>query len=71
MFAGRAPFSDESAVAGICSMSNGLRPARPNHPDLSDRVWDMIEGCWEGDPSQRKTITEAVAILEAEVNTRK
>jgi len=51
-------------------MVNGRRPARPDHPELSDRVWKMIEGCWKSDPAQRKTITEVVTILEAEINTR-
>ena len=52
-------------------MLNGHRPARPNHPELSDRVWKTIKGSWEGDPAKRKKITEVVAILEAEVNAHK
>ena len=30
----------------------------------------MIEGCWEDDPAQRKTMSEVIAILEAQVNGR-
>ena len=47
-------------------MLNGRRPARPDHPELSDGVWKMIKGCWKGDPAQRRTIDEVVAILEVE-----
>ena len=47
-------------------MLNGRRPGRPDHPELSDRVWKMIKGCWKGNPAKRKTITEVVTILEAE-----
>ena len=70
VFAGQAPFSDEGAVAGIYSMSSGRRPPRPNHPELSDRVWEMIEGCWESEPARRRTITEVVVALNAELNPR-
>ena len=50
-------------------MSNGRRPARPDHHEVSDHVWKMIEGCWKNDPAKRKTMTEVVTILEAELNT--
>ena len=52
-------------------MWNGRRPARPDHSELSDRVWKMIKGCWKGDPVQRKAMTEVVTILEAEAAARK
>ena len=49
-------------------MVNGRRPPRPNHPELSDRVWKMIERSWVANPTQRMTITEVVSMLDAEVN---
>ena len=52
-------------------MSVGRRPARPTHPELSDRVWKLIKGCWVADAAGRITITEVVEILEEEVNARK
>ena len=55
-------------VAGVYPMLEGRRPARPDYPQLSDWVWEVIEGCWEGNPAQRITIAEVVTILEAEVN---
>ena len=67
ILAGQVPFSDESKVAGVFSMLMGRRPPRPDHPELSDRLWRMIKGCWKVDPGQRKTITRVVAVLEAEV----
>jgi hypothetical protein len=51
-------------------MLNGRRPVRPDHPELSDRVWKMIKGSWKGDPTKRKTIAEVVTILEAEATAR-
>jgi len=71
IFAGKVPFSDENVVAAVFSMWKGRRPARPHHPELSDRLWKMIKGCWKVNPSQRKTITEVVAILEGEATARR
>ena len=31
----------------------------------------MIKTCWKGDPTHRKTMSEVVAILEAEMSTPK
>lgn len=50
------------------SMLRGRRPGRPDHPELSDRVWKTIQGCWKGNPARRKTIAQVVAILGAELN---
>ena len=52
-------------------MLNGRRPARPEHPELSDRVWKMIKECWKGGLVQRNTMAEVVVVLEAEVNAHK
>lgn len=51
-------------------MLSGRRPPRPDHPELSGRVWDMIKQCWESDPSQRSTINEVITVLDAELNRR-
>lgn len=48
-------------------MLEGSRPPRPNNPELSDRVWDMISGCWEVIPSHRISIEDVVSVLETEL----
>jgi len=58
-------------VAGVYSMLEGRRPSRPSHPELSDRLWKLIKGCWKDDPAQRTTIAEVVGILEAEMDSAK
>ena len=49
-------------------MLNGRRPPRPDHPELSDRIWEMMNGCWESAPSRRRAIAEVIAVLDAELN---
>lgn len=67
IFAGHVPFSEKSKVAGVFSMLMGHQPPRPDHPELSNRLWKTIKRCWKVDPAQRETITRVVAVLEAEV----
>lgn len=71
VFAERVPFPNESKVVGVCSMLKGRRPHRPDHPEVSDRVWKVIKGCWKDNPAQRMTMAEAITILEAEASVHK
>jgi len=52
-------------------MVKGRRPGRPNHPELSNRSWKLIKGCWKSDPARRKTIAEVVDVIEAELSKAK
>ena len=48
-------------------MWKGHRPARPIHPEVSNRLWRAIQRCWKVDPGRRMKIAEVVAVLEEEV----
>ena len=69
VFAGQVPFPDKSKVAGVCWVVEGRRLGRPDHAELSDRMWKMIKGCWKDNPAQRKMMAEVVTVLEPEVGT--
>jgi hypothetical protein len=64
---GRPPFADMTEIAATYSMLSGARPPRPNHHEISDRVWYMIERCWDNVPLKRMSIGEVVSLLEAEL----
>jgi hypothetical protein len=64
---GRPPFFEMTEVAATYSMLSGARPPRPNHHEISDRVWYMIERCWHIVPSKRMSVEEVVDLLEAEM----
>jgi len=51
-------------------MSKGDRPSRPNHHGISDRVWYVIERCWNNVPAERMSIREATTLLETELLRR-
>lgn len=67
VFAGGRVFPRLSDTAAAYSMLDGLRPPRPNDPELSDQIWEMINRCWDNVPSQRMTIADVVSVLEAEL----
>jgi hypothetical protein len=68
MFAGEAPVFEEDKFIGVHTKFHACLPSRPEHPELSDRVWKTINGCLKKVPSQRKTITEVVVALDAELD---
>ncbi|KAF9646915.1 kinase-like protein [Thelephora ganbajun] len=70
VFAGGAPPFGEDNATGIRLKLGGRPLPRPNHSELSDRLWRMIEGCLESTPSQRKTSTEVTVTLDTELNSR-
>lgn len=59
-------FSGYLDVVAAHIMWKGVLPPRPNHPEVTDRMWKMMEQCWEREPSKRTTIKGVVRILEAE-----
>jgi hypothetical protein len=61
---GRPPFADRSPTSVAVEVLSGKRPDRPMHPDLTDRLWDMIQRCWEQEPLRRPEISEVVSLLE-------
>ena len=67
VFAGSGMFPNLRDEAAAFAMLEGSRPPRPDDAQLSDRVWDIINSCWEKTPSQRITIADAVSILETEL----
>jgi hypothetical protein len=64
---GRLPFYEMTEVTATYSMLNEARPPRPNHHEISDRVWYTIKRCWHIVPSKRMSVEEVVDFLEAEL----
>ncbi|KAF9654070.1 kinase-like protein [Thelephora ganbajun] len=66
VFEGKPPFAGKIEAAVILSVFQNNRPLRPVHPEVSDRVWAMIQRCWDRDPFRRMAATDIVDLLEAE-----
>lgn len=67
MFAEEAPVFEEGKLAGVHTKFYGRLLSRPEHPELSKRVWKVVKGCLKKVPSRRKTIAEVVVALDAEL----
>jgi len=64
---GQQPFSEMTEIAAAYRMLSGVRPPRPNHNEMSDRVWYVVERCWHNVPSERMSAGEAFDLLETEL----
>jgi len=56
LFSGRLPFHELTGAAVAVRMAQEMRPRRPDHPQLSDGMWGLIERCWHQDRAKRPTI---------------
>jgi len=59
-------FTDNSDAIAAHAMWKGAQSPRPDHPEVSDRMWEMMKQCWKRAPPERITIMEVVRVLEAE-----
>jgi hypothetical protein len=67
LFAGQVPFSGIHQPAAFNLLATGARPPRPQHSELSDQIWEVIQQCWHDNACRRMPIKDVVAILEAEI----
>lgn len=65
---GYVPFHtlrDEHVIFKILSDS---RPKRPQHPDMSDDIWEMVQISWSKEPVKRSKLEEVIRCLERAAN---
>lgn len=66
MFSNEYPFSDMAAdLQVMIAVKRGKRPPRPLHElsrtrGLDDKIWNIIETCWNHDPAMRPTASKVV-----------
>jgi len=56
IFSGRLPFHELTGAAVAVRIAQEIRPGRPDHPQLSDGMWKLIEQCWHQDRAKRPSI---------------
>ena len=70
MFSGCIPFQGKRDAQVISAISHGRRPDRPveylaHTRGLTDLVWDIVIKCWQQQPEERLSATQAVQQLRA------
>ena len=71
ILAGRQPFHNMSDVEVILAVYNHEHPSRPPITDhatfhsrgLDDRMWALMEECWNADPDKRPTASALCDLL--------
>ena len=63
VFTGAFPFSEKRDTAAMFEIMNGGRPPRPTIPVIAERLWSLMERCWDSEPHLRPEISEALEIL--------
>ena len=61
-FTGAPPFGDLESIPAMIAIIQGRRPQRPKHLGVTGSLWELIQQCWDGSPSERP---EASEVLEA------
>lgn len=75
IYSGCPPFHGWSVpdIVRAVSPRDGQRPERPNSATngLTDALWELIQECWDDNPSKRPTIEEVWRKLRRERRTTK
>ena len=58
VFTGAVPFSNSLPTATMLAIMDGRRPPRPDHPQLTDHLWVLMQRCWDQNPLSRPEISE-------------
>lgn len=56
IYAGHPPFHRKDMVDTFWAYREGRRPARPDHGQLTDDIWGLIQKCWRVAPYRRPTM---------------
>jgi len=62
---GLLPFANSPPTTVAVDVLLGKRPERPNHPALTDELWDMIQRCWDQDSQRRPGISDVAHHLRS------
>jgi hypothetical protein len=63
VFTGAVPFSEKPGTAAMFAIVNGGRPPRPEQPVIAERLWSLMERCWDSEPHLRPEVSQALEIL--------
>jgi serine/threonine protein kinase len=59
---GAAPFGN-NPYAAVLAIARGERPPKPTNPILTDRLWLLMQRCWDQKAHQRPSASEILASL--------
>ena len=63
VFTGAVPFDKSPLTAAVIAIMKGDRPPRPTNPACSDKLWMMMQRCWDQKPHLRPEVSEVFQVL--------
>ena len=63
VYTGAIPFSGSTISMAILAITQGRHPPRPTHPTFTEKLWKLMQRCWNRDPHLRPEISEALQVL--------
>jgi serine/threonine protein kinase len=63
LFTGAIPFRNHTSAMAISAIIQGRRPPRPTHPTFTERLWTLMQRCWDQDPHLRPEVSELLQVL--------
>lgn len=70
VMSGRVPYPAYKNEAVILKIMEERRPERPTHPDMSDELWETVQGCWCADKTMRLKVEDVINCLERALDGR-
>ena len=49
----------------MLNTTQGKRPPRPVHPTFTEKLWELIQRCWDHNPELRPGASEILRVLLA------
>lgn len=63
VFTGMVPFGTCQPSMAAIAIMRGDRPPRPAHTACSNKLWELIQRCWDGMPHLRPDISEVLRVF--------
>lgn len=70
VFSGATPFTHCTPTSVMAKVLLGERPDRPNHPSLTDEIWELTLQCLDENPRRRPEIMDVVRCLRRALAVR-
>ena len=58
------PFPERGFCEVGAAIVEGDRPSRPDHPDLTEKLWELTQECWEPLAKDRPGVVKAVEVIK-------
>jgi len=67
VFTGAVPFDSRPSLMAMLAILQGERPPRPSHPTFMEKLWRLMQRCWDPEPHLRPEVSEALQVLTLSV----